>query len=108
MLFPACTCVLLSLLSLLAVPSVHLHKCQNTLRGVDLNKSCLEYALRLLSYLSVLGRISFPFFHRLIAGGQASGLHSRVTSLPERAFSSAFMGLFEKLGGEAVNCGARE
>lgn len=67
-----------------------------------MNKSLLEYALRLLSYLSVLCRISFPFFHRLIAGGEAWGLHSRVTSLPERAFSKAFNGLLEKLGGEAV------
>lgn len=55
-----------------------------------------------LSYLSVLCRISFPFFHRLIAGGEAWGLHSRVTSLPERAFSKALNGLLEKLGGEAA------
>lgn len=56
----------------------------------------------LLSYLSVLCRISFPFFHRLIAGGEAWGLHSRVTPLPERAFSKALNGVLEKLGGEAV------
>lgn len=61
----------------------------------------------LSSYLSVLCRISLPLFHRVIAGGDAWGLHSRVTSLPERAFSKAFNGLLEKLGGEAVcfGCG---
>lgn len=32
-------------------------------------------------------------------------MHSRVTSLPERAFSNAFNGLLEKLGGEAVCLG---
>lgn len=75
----------------------------NTLfKQVNMKKNRLEYALRLLSYLSVLCRISFPFFHRLIAGGEAWGLHSRVTSLPERAFNKAFKGLLEKLGGEAV------
>lgn len=74
---------------------------------MTVNEGCSEYALGLLSYLSVLCRISFPFFHRLIAGGEAWGLHSRVTSLPERAFSKALNGLFEKLGGEAV-CGEAE
>lgn len=69
---------------------------------MNVNESYKEYALGLLSYLSVLCRISFPFFHRLIAGGEARGLHSRVTSLPERAFSKALNGLLEKLGGEAV------
>lgn len=33
-------------------------------------------------------------------------MHSRVTSLPERAFSKAFNGLLEKLGAEAARKGA--
>lgn len=75
---------------------------------VNAIKSHQEYALGLSSYLSVLCRISFPFFHRLIAGGEAWGLHSRVTWLPERAFSRAFNGLLEKLGGEAERRGAEK
>lgn len=73
--------------------------------AVVMNESWKEYGPRdffLKSYLSFLCRISFPFFQRLIAGGEAWGLHSRVTSLPKRAFSRALSGLLEKLGGEAV------
>ncbi|TNN55477.1 hypothetical protein EYF80_034299 [Liparis tanakae] len=54
-----------------------------------------------------LAGISFPFFHWVIAGGEAWGLHSRVTSLPVRAFSRVLNGLLEKLGGEAERGRAR-
>ena len=72
-----------------------------------MNKTVRKNALILLSYLSVLCRTSFPFFHRLIAGGEAWGLHSNVTSLPERAFSKASNGLWEKLGADAVCFGGQ-
>lgn len=85
--FPLCTCTNAK------------YTIQTSRLAVNVNKS---WSLGVLSYLSVLCRISFPFFHRLIAGGQAWGLHSRVTSLPKRAFSKAFSGFLEKLGGEAV------
>lgn len=54
------------------------------------------------SYLSLLCRISPPLFHRVTAGGEAWGLHSRVTWLPERAFSTGFNGLLVKVGGAAL------
>lgn len=63
---------------------------------------CVASLLRSGTNLSLLCRISPPLFHRVTAGGEAWGLHSRVTRLPERAFSTAFSGLLAKVGGAAL------
>lgn len=78
--------------------SMHLFEGQRRMR----TRGCLLGCFSSQSYLSLLCRISPPLFHRVTAGGEAWGLHSRVTWLPVRAFSTGFNGLLAKVGGAAL------